>query len=218
MGQRCVKVLLPIIVILSMSQHLPQDYNLDVVEYFAGVQTIVTAARNQGKTAAAFDMEIDSRMNILDPLGFSYAVELMLRLTPKGLVHFAPPCGTWVFMSRGITGRSKTRPEGWTEYRSVSDANVITIRVTLLILIAMAKGCTWVVEQPAISVMGHFPQFKRIVDKCGFRIFTWMGAFGAHTPKATLLWSNNKELLFLMKMTINRSSYNTDVSAKVAKK
>ena len=163
-------------------------------------------------------MEIDSRMNILDPLGFSYAVELMLRVKPKGLVHFAPPCGTWVFMSRGSTGRSKTMPEGWTQYRSVTDANVITIRVALLILIAMAKGCTWVVEQPASSVMGHFPRFKRIVAKCGFRIFTWMGAFGSHTPKATLLWSNNKELLLLMKRTIKRGSFSSHVSAKVAKK
>ena len=91
-------------------------------------------------------------MNILDPLGFSYAVELMLR----GEAQWPGALGTALWhLGLHVPGKHRKVNDdaGRRDTIPLADADVITIRVTLLILIVMAKGCTWVVEQPASSVM-----------------------------------------------------------------
>eukprot|EP00969_Alexandrium_andersonii_P064874 2857154-Alexandrium_andersonii.AAC.1 len=47
-------------------------------------------------------------------------------------------------------------------------------------------------EQPAISTMKHMPRMTALADQFNMlEICTWMGAFGAVTPAATRLYSNN---------------------------
>ena len=44
--------------------------------------------------------------------GFLKAIQLCLRLVPGGLATAGPPCGSFVFINRWTSGRSRTRPLG----------------------------------------------------------------------------------------------------------
>ena len=47
----------------------------------------------------------------------------MLRLAENSLMHGGPPCSSYVWVSRGSTGRSKGDPDGSDAYESVKLAN-----------------------------------------------------------------------------------------------
>ena len=50
--------------------------------------------------------------------------------------------------------------------------------------VAVSKGVTFVIEQPASSVLKFDRRLSRILKACeASQVFTWMGAFGADTPK-----------------------------------
>ena len=44
--------------------------------------------------------------------GFLTAIQHTLRLKPGGLVTAGPPCGSFIFLNMGTSGRSKLRPLG----------------------------------------------------------------------------------------------------------
>ena len=204
---------------LTMCHHLPSLPDVDVVEFFAGVATIQRAAAARGLNSVAYDLAFDSRMNLLEPLGFMYAFELLMRCKSNALVHFAPPCSSWVFMSRGSTGRSKLNPGGRLQYQSVRDANTIIFRVAILMLVAIAKGMSYLVEQPGSSLLEWFEVFAKVLGlSLARRIYTWMGAFGAPTPKATLLWSNNVPFLMTLKRNIRRCDFVDQERHQVSKR
>ena len=50
------------------------------------------------------------------------------------------------------------------------------------------------------------------------KIFTWMGAFGAPTPKGSLLWSNNHAFVDGLKKTIRRADFKDQELHEVTKK
>ena len=58
-----------------------------------------------GFESHAYDLCIDPRMDLLAPFGFLYALHLVLRLKPGGLLHLAPPCSTFVWINRGTSCR-----------------------------------------------------------------------------------------------------------------
>ena len=53
---------------------------------------------------------------------------------PGGLVVFAPPCCSWVFLSRSVTKRSWANPEGDTTNRSVILTNIFVRRMLYMYL------------------------------------------------------------------------------------
>ena len=75
------------------------------------------------------------------------------RLRPNGLLFAAPVCSTWVFMSRGSTGRDLALAGHWKSSRSVMAANAMAARVASLCHFAASAGSHFVVEQPATTVM-----------------------------------------------------------------
>ena len=61
---------------------------------------------------------------------------------PGGILVFAPPCSTWVFLSSSATGRSWSCPEGDTEAVCVKMANIFVRRMIYLPLGHMPCVCT----------------------------------------------------------------------------
>ena len=51
------------------------------------------------------DLRRDERHNVLQPVGLITLLALVMRLRPGALLWMAPVCSTWVWVSRGTTGR-----------------------------------------------------------------------------------------------------------------
>ena len=98
-------IIAPLLSILASFDHLPPSWDIDAVEYFAGVQSVTRGFAGRGYRAMAYDIVIDSRFDMTTSVGFLYAVELALRVRPRGFAFFAPPCSSFVWVNRGTSGR-----------------------------------------------------------------------------------------------------------------
>ena len=63
------------------------------------------------------------RRSTVPRCGFMAILLQVLRLKPGGLLIGGPPCGTWVFINRGTSRRSKQRVLGDCKKQSVRDSN-----------------------------------------------------------------------------------------------
>ena len=102
------------------------------------------------------------------------------------------------FRSMGSTKRTRTNPLGRRDSASVLAGNCMCARALILILIAAAKGCMWLLEQPLSSTMEYFPLFQHVLRLVPVRKFTFrMSKFVGPTAKPTILYSSNLKLLVL---------------------
>jgi hypothetical protein len=162
---------------------------LDAVEFFSGCQSITLGLREQGLNTQPYDLNLGPNCDMTTPLGYAHALRLVAQVRPGGFIWAAPPCSSWVWMNRGTSLRSKKTPLGACSKDSVASSNLVVTRMTLLLLLALGKGCHWCLEQPGGSLMEHHPVFAAFLTSMKhFRIRTWMGMFGAESPKATILW------------------------------
>ena len=79
--------------------------DLDFVEVFAGEMAVPKALLAMGKAGASMGLRRDKLHNLLQPVGLITLLALVMRLRPGGLLWMAPVCSTWVWVSRGTTGR-----------------------------------------------------------------------------------------------------------------
>ena len=75
----------------------------------------------------------------------------VMNLAPHGLLHSAPPCGSWIYLARGSTGRSVQNAAGWVWRRSVLRTNILVERLCYALRLAHSLGAYWSVEQPSSS-------------------------------------------------------------------
>lgn len=83
----------------------PRERSLDFVEVFAGEQSVSRGLRAMGYVGVALDQRYDAAHNVLCPIGFLTLLHAVLHLKPGGLLWAAPPCSSWVFLSRASSGR-----------------------------------------------------------------------------------------------------------------
>lgn len=68
---------------------------------------------------------------------------------------------------------------------------VMVSRMTLILYILQCKDVFWVYEQPTSSLLWHHPRMESFIRaQDAFRTFTWMGSYGADSPKGTTLWGS----------------------------
>ena len=183
------------ITILTRTTTIFRD--LDCVEYFSGEKTIVDAFLSKGYNALGFDVRYDSILHDLNSiLGWITALIYALRMKCKSLQWWATVCSTWVWMSRSSTYRSLRNVMGDVKLACVREANQQVARMTLLSLLALSRGATWALEQPASSLMNRTPHLKMLQNLnplCALgdwsEWYTEMGAYGACTKKPTKIWS-----------------------------
>jgi hypothetical protein len=79
---------------------------LGLVGFFAGEQSVTKGLRLVGYKGDPVDVRLNSNHDLLTPCGFLVAITMIFSVCKGGLVWIAPPCSTWVWMSRSSTGRS----------------------------------------------------------------------------------------------------------------
>ena len=88
----------------------------------------------------------------------------VMRLKVGGLLWGGVPCSSWVFLNRHTSKRSREAPLGDEEQPSVRRANLLVTRWTLLVLLAVSRGCVWLAEQPMSSLMPEHPRLKQVCE------------------------------------------------------
>ena len=140
------------------------------------------------------DYEFDPKQqNILDTVGFSNMIFYVLNLKPGSGAWVAPVCSSWVYMSRGSTGRTKSNPLGWTQYSSVVNQNILAARTVLLLLLCQARKIWWCMEQPTGSLLERHPIFQmflKLPSVSCHRLATSMAWFGGSIKKPTWIYSS----------------------------
>ena len=90
-----------------------------------------------------------------------------------------PPCSTWVFMSRGSTGRSRLRIRG-SKYRKVKEANRFVRRMLYILQYCVKKEIHFVIEQPVSSLMPMYRPLKRFLERHkAIQVSVPLGQYGA---------------------------------------
>ena len=195
---------------------------VDCVELFAGCHSITNGMRGLDYSAVSLDMATVSEHDDLNTSkGFLRAITYVLGMKPGGLLWAAPPCSSWVWLSRGSTGRSLENPMGQTSYGRVRAANEQGSRVLLLILLAVVlRNAVFIGEQPATTLLPHHQRWKTILeDKLQdslIQFLMWMQPFGSHTPKRTWLVSNSERVQTLCK-PLEKSERNVQTTRTVTR-
>eukprot|EP00959_Pyramimonas_sp_CCMP1952_P473985 9502683-Pyramimonas_sp.AAC.1 len=84
----------------------------DFMEIFSGKKAVSRGVAHFGYHGISVDIEEDLRHDFSTPHGFLLCLRALLVMKAGSLLFMAPPCGTWVWVSRGSTQRSVERPEG----------------------------------------------------------------------------------------------------------
>jgi hypothetical protein len=129
-------------------------------ELFAGEAAVSRGFAALGCTGCALDVRFSADHDLLSPTGFLTALRAVLRVQQGGLLWAAPPCSTWVWLSRASTGRDK-RVEGDAHNDYVQGQNALVCRLVLLLRLCMRRGVYWIVEQPRSTLMFEYAPFKR---------------------------------------------------------
>ena len=86
---------------------------------------------------------------------------------------------------------SEQNQSSWSEgFQGMCGGNILTARTLILLTLAAAKCCFWVLEQPMTSVMEYHPLFQKALRMLNMRRMSIsMSHYGAPTPKRTILYS-----------------------------
>ena len=163
----------------------------DFVELFAGEAAVSQGMRLLGHSGFTMDLRISLDHDLLSPAGFVMLLSCLARLRPGAVFWAAPPCSTWVFMSRHSTGRDRC-VTGNTSSPYVLAQNALVCRLLVALRFCLARGVYFIVEQPHSTVMFEYPPFKRWLASAAAagrvqRCHTQMGAFGLRAVKDTIL-------------------------------
>ena len=172
--------------------------SIDFIEFFSGCGQIRDAMIRRGHNACGYDIGDHSTYeNLNGAHGLLCAIQLMRLLRTHGGLHWATVCSSWVWICRKTSKRSLAFPLGIPpQCKSVLAGNMMVSNMAVLTLWALSKKCSWVLEQPATSLMFQHPRLKQAkailatindprfsftaVDMC-------MGAFGSNSNKPSAL-------------------------------
>ena len=156
----------PYLVKAAVAQLLRQVFSeepvqdMDFVELFAGEAAVSRGMRGFGYRGWTMDLRISLDHDLLSPAGFLQLLACLARLRPGGVFWAAPPCSTWVFMSRHSTGRDRC-VTGNTSSPDVLAQNALVCRLLAALRFCVARGVYFIVEQPHSTVMFEYPPFKQ---------------------------------------------------------
>ncbi len=156
-------------------------------EAFAGNAAVSRGVAALGYPSVGLDMEYHPEHDVLTPAGFLNLLGLALDVVEGGVLWAAPPCSTWVWLSRSSTGRNKA-PEGKRLCRRVVAHNALLERLVFVLEVCVLRGVHFIVEQPRATVMWDYPAMQDFLQRhCVPSVGLDMGAYGAECVKATTL-------------------------------
>ena len=97
-------------------------------------------------------------------MGFFFMLHTILRMRRGGLISAGPPCGPHVFMCSSKTKKSKWNPRGDLSSETCIRGNCVATRTVLGLLLGVARGVHFLLEQPSSSVMVYLPVMEHLMN------------------------------------------------------
>ncbi|CAL1151917.1 unnamed protein product [Cladocopium goreaui] len=102
-----------------------------------------------------------------------------------------------IFLNSATHGRTRRRPYGFeNKWAYVKQANQITVRTIIVLMLCACRAVYWFVEQPGSSKLPLFPELKllrRLMRASGMKTYFtrfWMAHWGAPSPKLSMAISS----------------------------
>ena len=118
----------------------------DFAEFFAGAMSVSNGLKAFGFRGVSLDQRFDPAHDIMTKAGFLLSVAAVLRVKTNGLCWFAPPCGMWVWMSRGASKRKAEDALGGKTNRKVRNRNRLVSRVAHLVCLCHIRRVHVIIE------------------------------------------------------------------------
>ena len=91
-------------------------------------------------------------------------------------------------------------------------------RMCIILWILEAKMVFWLYEQPQSSLLWQHPRTQQYISKrTVFKSHMWMGAFGAASPKGTVLWGPYQTVSWFASPLPKDRAWATDLTTKTEK-
>jgi len=187
----------PVLVTLLTALHsvfgdldAPQGQLLSFIELFAGDESISKGLRLLEYWGKSYDLRKNTNHDFLSPQGFLAAMLSVLRCHRGAVCWSAPPCSTWVWLSRHSTGRSPDNIYGNLNSHYVCSQNALVTRLSLLLQLCNLRGVFYIIEQPHSTIMWQHPDLKRVLEDKQhpvFRVHMDLGAWSLDNQKPTTL-------------------------------
>ena len=141
----------------AAGEPLEADHQHDFLELCSGAGHWSQVMRALGFTGISMDILYNDRLyDILSPIGFCTLVAAIWRVRRFGFFLMAPPCSTWVFMSRGSTGRSRKGKNQWKGNKGnkkVRSQNRFMSRLSCILELCRRRKVRHILEQPSSTMM-----------------------------------------------------------------
>ncbi len=166
-----------------------------VLEFWAGSGNLTMEHVRLGFSCARFDLAYAPSHDCTSGSGLRLWLEALCRVQPGGLVWCGTQCSSFLFL---CMAQSQRRPaNGWwgDESRAfVRSGNAQMLVCSLLVFVADLLGASVVLEQPQMSVLWRLEPLRSVLRWVGAEFTcTWLGQFGAETPKPLRLWHTDIE-------------------------
>lgn len=176
--------------LLGTRELVPEDEDMSFVEIFAGDRSVSRSLQFLGYRGKSFDQRYTDNHNFLSPQGFLAVLTTLQQLHPGAIFWSAPPCSTWVWVSRSSTKRSREDVLGNESSEYIKSQNHLVTRLVYLLALADRLGVYWIIEQPQSSLMFRHPVMERFLKRPHRRVYTvnmHMGIYSLDAVKPTLL-------------------------------
>ena len=170
----------------------------DGAEMFAGIKMLTRVFVAAGAEFwGTFEINDEPTMQDMCTVrGFLLAFYISHRIKQHAMQHWATVCSSWSWVNRKTSERSWSSPLGNECLQYVVDANLMVSRVSFLILYNLCRDVDFIHENPLGSIIEAHPRWQWLwhLHRLGIlalqKVSTWMGMFGAPSPKPTALISS----------------------------
>ena len=162
---------------------------ISYLEVFAGERAVSRAMAMFGYDGRSMDLRHSDPHNFLSPAGFLTVISTVMSMHQHAVIWLAPPCSTWVWVSRHSTGRDMD-VMGNAESRYVASQNALVARMVFVLVLAIKRNVYFIIEQPTSTLMFEHPAMKQFLARFSSmvsRVELHMGSFNLKSQKDTIL-------------------------------
>lgn len=159
-------------------------------EECSGCGALTAGVREYSFKALRRDKLYHPYFDLLTAIGFLTTLAAVRSLVCGGVYWAAPPCSTWIWLSRSTTGRSLTRPRGSRIWKKVRRANRLIRRLLYICEYLFQKKVHYVIENPVSSLVWSYRPMEEMLKRHNaFSVSVPLGAYGGPLEKRVTLYT-----------------------------
>ena len=164
----------------------------DVADCFCGSGMLSAECASAGLRCIFLDVLCNKEHDLVTTEGFISWIYAILSLVIRGVAIFGLPCQTFIWLSRGHTLRSASRPWGDCSRNDVVCANIMLKRTLILIRLCVLREVYFLLENPLGSIVWQNPAWRKLkrrlcIARHGVvRQITWFGSMTCQIAKPVI--------------------------------